>query len=184
MALKLSSKTPIPTPRTGNVSFGSGNPPKLIPQEASQWCWAACAEMAKDATNGIMLNQCILAVRYHGAVGCCQTISDSCNQPVSAQTISQIFIDESISFNYSSSAISEPNLVNELSNDYLIEVGWHSPGHVALVVDSYKDPNGHNIFVIYDPLPVNVGTIHRVLYSGLNSLGPYSNWKSTWHSIT
>jgi hypothetical protein len=185
MALMKSNGIPIPLSPGPAAVFGAPTPPPLRPQKATQWCWAACAEMTAAAVSQPQsLQQCSLASRYHNVTGCCQQITSACNKPASINTIDDVFTDHSISFTYDSSSIPETDVLSQLAQGMFIEVGWHTPGHVALIVSSYQNGSGQNVFVVHDPLPVNIGTIHRASYSGLKSLGSYTNWKSTWHSLS
>ena len=184
MALTVSNGISIPVTPGSPTVFGAGTPPPLHAQRATQWCWAACAQMvAAGNSNPQTLEQCKLASDYHGVAGCCQNMNSGCNRPASVNKIDKVFADHNISFTYASSNISESDVLVQLANGHLIEVGWHRPGHVALIVNSYQSPAGNNIFVVHDPLPVNAGTVHRANYNALQTLASYSDWKSTWHSI-
>lgn len=180
------------------VSAGLAVPPAsktwpvpLYGQDATEWCWLACAQMIGDmGSAGANLQQCVLAQKYiPGATNCCASRPppDDCNDGGSDDTIQQLYTDNSLGFQPS------PSVGQPLETDLLallqkgpVQVFWCTPdqGHVALIVGFQFTPNQTALYILNDPWPVGSGQIRTVGYDQLLPTIPSSydwSWDCYWH---
>ena len=160
-------------------------------QDATEWCWLACAQMvAEMAAAGVGLQQCVLAEKYAaGATNCCSSSPppDNCNDGGSQTTIEQLYTDNNLGFQPTPVAgqPAEGDLVTMLLKGP-VQAFWSTPdqAHVALVVGFQSLPDGSSLYVINDPWPVGSGQIRMVTYDELVPTIPSSydwSWDYSWH---
>lgn len=176
----------IPLPPAGKMW-----PVPLYRQEASEWCWLACAQMAGDMPpRSARLQQCQLAQTYiPGASGCCGTSPppDNCNGGGSAEVIQQIYSSNPLGFDPTpvNGQPSEPDLIAWLDKGP-IQVFWTTPdqAHVALIVGVQLVSDGNYQYTVNDPWPVGSGQVRPLRYAQLVPTihsGYDWDWLCVWH---
>lgn len=177
----------------------------LSAQEASNWCWAACAQMVaasrKINLQPISQPEIVQRVRSSALGGHLGQPSG----PDGSQTLSAIGIHEL----YKSGLIAgvpiqctrlvsaqgqglpcQQNDLNKqlLEKDTPVQIGVRfsqGGGHVVMVVGVQSDEGGDTTYIVHDPSPVNEGSIRILRYNNLltaNGIAPgYSGqWVETF----
>jgi hypothetical protein len=184
MALTVATGIPLST-------AGTVWPVPAYGQDASEWCWLACAQMAGDTPpRSVRLQQCQLAQTYiPGAVDCCTTKPppDACNDGGSQPTIQQVYADNPLGFIPApvTGQPAEPDLVTWLARGP-VQVFWTTPdqAHVALIVAVHPLPGGKYQYTVNDPWPVGSGQVRLLTYDQLlpTILSSYDwSWQCVWH---
>lgn len=184
MALRVQTGIAIPV---GGKSW----PVPLYAQQATEWCWLACAQMAGDTPpRGAKLQQCDLAEKYiEGAAGCCATKPppDVCNDGGSADTIEKIYAGIPLGFDPAPvlGQPDEPELIEWLLRGP-VQVFWKTPdlAHVALIVGVQQVGAGNYQYTLNDPWPVGSGQVRMVSYDRILPTIPSGfgwDWQCCWH---
>lgn len=170
-------------------SIGQNWPVPLHPQEATEWCWLACAQMVGDTPpRNLQLEQCKLAETYlPGATGCCtDPVPEGCNIGGSADEIQQLYTDNSLGFVAAPVAgqPNEPQLITWLESGP-VQVFWSVPdqSHVALIV-GMQLLRGTYVYTVNDPWPVGCGHVRSLTYGQLAPVmqtGYTWAWQYVWH---
>jgi hypothetical protein len=160
-------------------------------QEATEWCWLACAQMVGDMQpRSARLQQCQLAQTYiPGAADCCKTMPppDHCNDGGSQATIQQIYTDNALGF-IPAPVVGQPaesDLVAWLARGP-IQVFWTTPdqAHVALIVGIQQLARTKYKYIVNDPWPVGSGQVRPLAYDQLLPTihsGYDWSWQCVWH---
>jgi Papain-like cysteine protease AvrRpt2 len=163
MALTVATGIPLLTP-------GKVWPVPSYSQEATEWCWLACAQMVGDMQpRSARLQQCQLA---HGG---------------SQATIQQIYTDYALGF-IPTPVVGQPaesDLVAWLARGP-IQVFWTTPdqAHVALIVGVQQLARGKYKYTVNDPWPVGSGQVRPLAYDQLLPTihsGYDWSWQCVWH---
>jgi hypothetical protein len=181
----IQSAAGIALPSTGKVW-----PVPLYSQDASEWCWLACAQMLGDTPpRGLQLRQCELAQTYiPGATGCCQTkpVPAVCNHGGSVATIQQVYTENSLGFVATpvDGKPDEAQLVAWLEMGP-VEVFWVTPdqAHVALIVGVQAVGPAYR-YTVNDPWPSGSGQVRPLTYDQLLPTIPSGydwDWQCVWH---
>jgi papain like cysteine protease AvrRpt2 len=166
-------------------------PVPLYGQEASEWCWLACAQMAGDAPPwSANLQQCQLAQNYiPGATNCCTSKPPpaACNRGGAETTIQQIYADHPIGFEPAPVARppDETQLLTWLAEGP-VQVFWSTPdqAHVALIVGVKPIGAGKYQYIVNDPWPVGSGQVRLLTFDQIEPTIPSSydwSWDYVWH---
>ena len=124
---------------------------KLVKQEQTQWCWAACTQMVTEFMDVNTPKQCELANFLHGQTGCCATPgSSACNRPAPYVDIAYVFTFVRIHCISERFAIPAATILSELQANRPVEMGllWSGGGgHVAIIYG--VTPEG--LVAVHDP---------------------------------
>jgi len=184
MPIRVASGIALPT-------AGSTWPVPLNAQEASEWCWLACAQMAGNTPpRSAQLQQCQLAQSYvPGAADCCTSKPPpaACNRGGAKTVIQQLFSDHALGFvpvAFEGSP-DETQLLAWLAQGP-VQVFWSTPdqAHVALIVGATLIGKGAYQYVVNDPWPIGSGQVRSLTFDQLQPTIPSSydwSWDYVWH---
>jgi len=153
-------------------------------QKESNWCWAACFNMAFDYFH-FDISQCKIAGQYFSLRGdkqdCCKH-PGICDNSISDAWISDLYSFWNYRFDFHPNQITFNNIQTTINHNKLIEVGlsWAGGGgHVALV-NGWSDDTQDEVYV-NDPGSGNgPGLIN---YTELQNAYGQGVWDATWDSI-
>ena len=167
----------------------------LYIQQATNWCWLACAQMLGDAgARGLNLQQCLLAQEFiPGATGCCgvRPAPETCNQGGDLGMIENLYTkyDVGLDPQATSAPPSSEEAFLALIAQGPVQVHWtsndQSMAHVALVVGVRPNADGTNFYVINDPWPASNGQPQIVSYEDIHPIiqSAYGwSWDMAWYS--
>lgn len=134
---------------------------KLIPQEQSQWCWAASSEMVLLYLLQVDVPQCKLANEVNIAAQDCCPANPNCDSAVYPDVL---FTNRHVKFVPLGNALSLPQLENEIASNRPVAFSWNynRGGAHMMVAVAYKAGNGETLIDALDPLPEKKGR-HKVL---------------------
>lgn len=125
---------------------------KFVPQELTNWCWAATTAMAYEYQTGRSISNCDVATIYHEhGVDCCKNLS-KCDHAISFYHLDYLLrVQMNLNILSYQTALSLGEVEAALSNNKIIiivveNVDKNEPGHVAVI--SRLIGNG---LVILDP---------------------------------
>lgn len=172
---------------------GKSWPVPLYSQQATEWCWLACAQMAGDTPpRAVQLQQCELAQKWipaAAATDCCTTKPppDVCNDGGSADAIQTIYTGIAVGFDPAPvfNRPDEPELIEWLLRGP-VQVFWNTPdlAHVALIVGVHQLSSGKYQYTLNDPWPVGSGQVRMVYYDQILPTIPSGygwSWQCCWH---
>jgi hypothetical protein len=138
---------------------------KLIAQEQTQWCWAACTQMVVKFLLNKDVKQCELANFLHEQTKCCSSPSSSgCNQPCPFEKIIPVFNKAGINGIFEGLPSAWSTIVREIKAGRPLEVGYlwfGGGGHVAILYGF--GPN--NMLMIHDPWYGSATLTYRAVLS-------------------
>lgn len=182
----MSSQPPQTT-----MPFVSAPPPvnplgvPRFPQQQTQWCWAACAEMVLEFYSFPNVDQCDLAnIAFPQAGGaCCNNPSSSlCDKPLSDAEICRLWANKGIKYSYVNSFIPFTTLQSEINAGRPVEVAFtlSNGGHVVIVQGWSQTPMGPYLFVND---PAGGAGQGLVSYQHLLTAKGSGSWDATWTGL-
>jgi hypothetical protein len=134
---------------------------RLIPQEQSQWCWAASSEMVLLYLLQVDTSQCKLANETKIAAQDCCPKNPNCDLAVYPDVL---FRNRKVSFRSFGDALPLSRLENEIAQNRPVAFSWNynRGGAHMMVAIGYKTEGGDTLVDALDPLPENKGR-HKVL---------------------
>jgi len=171
----------------------------LHPQETSQWCWAASAQMVMDYL-GHSVSQCVQANNRFGRSDCCGI--DLCPPPTETDCFHSgghpcacsgwpEFGKYNFDFKTTSNApLSWDDLRSQISRGQYCEgkpfcFTWHwngGGGHMMVAI-GYKTVSGVNYVEMNDPWSPCVGNHKFITYSAYVSGSGYTHWND-YYDVT
>ena len=179
MPLRVIQRKPINfgTPPLGARTI---NVPQ-IPQQQTQWCWAACADMVLHYYGNTEVQQCDFANWLFGLSGCCSSpSSELCNRPCRVADVSGVYSNWSIRGTPMNRTVSFSTLQSEINAGRPVEVAYQwrgGGGHVAIICG--WDTNSTGPFVrVNDPAYGSGGVYYSELLNayGLLKFGQFTSW--------
>jgi hypothetical protein len=179
----------------GYQSLASARRWKHIPQERSQWCWAACAQMIADYF-GRNVSQCSLARRLFSVKKCCESgsgFNSSCDQGCDRTALANRIYPSFLRLNASlkENAIQFCDIIDEITNNrrpVLVGLKWTQGGlqggHLVVISgwsESLDPEDGW--LTVHDPLEGEEPQM-EVRYSYLRTAYGFGEWQDTWVNIT
>lgn len=183
----------------------------LYPQQRSNWCWAASAEMIAGYYDDAYLSQCSLANESTGNTDCCTNAAHAqdpsvCNKAGSlyaALSRHNFTLTETAQLSCPNpecskgvckactatrnAALSFAQLTAELTANRPVGFLWHWNGggaHFQVAVGSWVDINGQQWVSVDNPLPVNTGTQLDLTYTDwVSSPGNYAHYADDYNII-
>jgi hypothetical protein len=170
---KSEAPTPKATRAPGGVPKLAAIPPppvqasldltriRLIPQEQSQWCWAAASEMVLLYMLGVDTPQCKLANEKNIAAQDCCPANPNCDSPEYPDVL---FTNRHLRFVPLGNALPLLQLENEIANQRPVAFSWNYNlgGAHMMVAVAYKSGAAETLIDALDPLPEKKGR-HKVL---------------------
>jgi Papain-like cysteine protease AvrRpt2 len=134
---------------------------RLIPQEQSQWCWAASSEMVLLYLLQVDVRQCKLANEENLAAQDCCPSNPNCDTSAYPDVL---FSNRKVKFASLGNALSLLQLENEISSQRPVAFSWNynEGGAHMMVAVAYKAAGGETLIDALDPLPEKKGR-HKVL---------------------
>jgi hypothetical protein len=156
---------------------------KLIKQQQTNWCWAACTLMIYTYYNVTNTSQCQLANQEFGKWNnCCVNGSSSaCDQPLSNDNITKLLnVENALSARFANNTLTFFNLDTQIgyNQPVLIGINWTAGGgHVALAVGTNSSNNN---VTLNDPAE---DAQKVVTYNDLKNGYGAGSWDETWYNI-
>lgn len=153
--------------------------PPLKPQEQSQWCWAAVAQMlALDYAPSITATQSDAVRAVKGSVVNKDGDQLECEE-AAEYLLSTVSNGTNIAYTAIGTILTENALSSYLDDGHAVAIfrgmysgddvnSWRMGGH-ALLVSDYITVDGVKRYMVFDPLPVNEGTIRWLSYDDIVS---------------
>lgn len=170
--LLMSSLLAILSLAASNANAGS-LAVKLLPQQQSNWCWAASGDMIMDYLGATRVTQCDEANKRFGRTDCCTNpSSDACNVGGWPEF-------DKYGFSFSTTGtLSWSSLVNEINNNRPVAFswGWTGGGGHMMVARGYLTSGGVNYVDVNNPWAPNVGDQYYTTYSNYVSGSDHVHW--------
>ena len=157
IAMPLRRKTGLRiVPRLATAAAAAAAAPtatdvKLVFQEQTQWCWAACTAMIAQFLGIEDIKQCELANFLHEQTKCCQKPSWSkCNRPCATEKIMPVYAHLGVTGLGPDLPLAEATLRDELQSGRPVEVGflWFNDGGHVVIVYGFT---AKGYFNVHDP---------------------------------
>ena len=153
-----------------------------IPQEQTEWCWAACAQMVLQFY-GTDVQQCSLASQLFGIPNCCsKPAPELCKNPAQVPDIASVFTDNGRSApTFVDDNVTFETLQSEINENRPVEIGFdwgNDNGHQVLVCGWRIDAVGP-LLLVNDPL-YGCGPVY---YVNLVAAYGWGVWRWTWMGL-
>mgnify|MGYP002388660381 CR=1 FL=1 len=162
-------------------------------QEETNWCWAACAQMAIQLRRTVTMGQCKLATQIFAPNPCCDgPASKPCNKGCTPDQVITAFKNNNIpdcqksdDMNDQGHPVDQPQffktIMDEMDNPRPVEICYSLGGssfHMVLVTGYYSQ-NGTTRFMVLDPKggPVCLDSTR------LQTLDGTGIWTISWTNI-
>lgn len=158
-----------------------------VPQQQSNWCWAATTQMAA-AFSQVAISQCQEANVNVGRTDCCTNSSSAsdtslCNQGGWWTLTSHGFTETDLWY----SAISFTTLQNELNASRPVPFAWAwmgTGGHAQVAMKTWVTSTGAQWVSVNNPDPVNVGEQDDMLYSWwVSGANDHTHWRDSYNVV-
>jgi hypothetical protein len=160
-----------------------------IPQEKSNWCWAAATDMVAEYyyRQTKEVKQCELASNLFGLSDCCKSdpssSSGKCNQGCEVTDVSAVFETLKIEAQFRNRSLTLKELQLEIDAKRPVQVGFEwtgGGGHVVIVIGYGRDEAG-DFLIVNDPLDKYQRAV--VSYVSLKNAYGKGRWAWTWIGI-
>jgi hypothetical protein len=146
----------------------------LLPQQQSNWCWAASGQMIMNYLGATQESQCDEANRRFGRTDCCvNPSSTSCNIGGWPE-----FDKYGFTFSTYGAALPWSSLVSEINANRPVAFSWHwtgGGGHM-MVARGYLVSNNVDYVDVNNPWAPNVGDQYYTTYSDYVSGSDHTHW--------
>lgn len=149
-------------------------------QEQTQWCWAACMEMALTLY-GRPTRQCELSNAAFGNTSCCTNGNSSlCNQPLPIPSVAGMWLRYGVTVRWSRASLDADTSLAELAAKRPFEVAllWNKGGGHAVMVAGCRQATDSLILIVHDPWFGMLEAPHGDLLAAKHGGG--GRWAHTW----